>query len=150
MGSFTNTWDFKYLVYEYQRLTVWRSSFNSCLFCVSHCLPVIIWNLFIYWLFTYNLFPQSLWFMCLLMVCQDPISGKYLVSVIWCSSTVICSHAKAYRRGTQLGADEDAFKTENQTKWSGLQTEISYCKQTANNLPMVKLVLVLRSYYCHR
>lgn len=89
MGSFTNTWDFKYLVEEYQRLTIW-SSFNSCFFCVFHCLPVIIWNLFIYWLLTYNLFPQSLWFILLLMVCQDPINGKYLVSVIWCSSTIIC------------------------------------------------------------
>lgn len=89
MGSFTNTWNFRYLVYEYQRLTVWRSSFNSC-FCVFYCLPVIIWNLCIYWLFTYNWFPQSLWFILLLVVCQDPINGKYLVSVIWYSSTIIC------------------------------------------------------------
>lgn len=156
MGSFTNTWDFKYLVYEYQRLTVWRSSFNSCFFCVFYCLPVVIWNLCIYWLFTYNWFPQSLWFILLLVVCQDPINGKYLVSIIWYHSTIICwwlswiaVTLKPERQGTQLGANEDAFKTENQRKWSGLQRETSYCKETAKNLPIVVLVLVLLSYHCH-
>lgn len=115
MGSFTNTWDFKYLVYEYQRLTVWRSSFNSCFFCVFYCLPVIIWNLCIYWLFTYNWFPQSLWFILLLVVCQDPINGKYLVSIIWYHSTIIgwwlswiAVTLKPERQGTQPGANEDA------------------------------------------
>lgn len=76
---------FTCVVYEYQWFTILRSSFFM-FFSVS----INNNKDFIYSLLIYSVFSQSLWFILLLTVWQDPINDTHLVSVIWCSTTIIC------------------------------------------------------------
>lgn len=92
----------------------------------------------------YNLFSQSLWFVSLLLLCQEPINGKYLVCVPWgappsCVGDYPELHScSGMNTSTWLGADEDAFEVQNQTKWSDFQRQNFSFK----NWPIVVLFLV--------